>query len=85
MNSVYGIAISLPSGESISDLVIYPGKASEELVVTDVGWNYDWFYIPSKMSSTLSSLTEEEYIEFTGTHLRTITDKIIKFIDLSCV
>lgn len=82
VNSVYGIAISLPTGESISDLVIYPGKASEELVITDVGWNYDWFYIPSKMSSTLSSLTEEEYIEFTGTHLWTITDKIIEFMSV---
>lgn len=32
------------------------------------------------MSSTLSSLTSEEYIEFTGTYLWPITDKIVKFI-----
>lgn len=80
VNSVYGIAIALPNGRSESDLVVFEGTASKELIITEVGWNYDWFYIPNNMSSTLSSLTSEEYIEFTGTYLWPITDKIVKFI-----
>lgn len=81
VNSVYGIAISLPDGRSTSDLVIFNGKASKKLVVTEVGWNYDWFYIPDNLDSTLSSLSKEEYIAFTATHLWTIPDKIIKFLE----
>lgn len=81
MNSVYGIAISLPNGESASDLVVYPGKASKELVLTDHSWNYDWFYIPDGLNTTLSSLSKEEYIEYTGNHLWTITDRVVEFIE----
>ena len=80
VNSVYGIAIALPDGRSESDLVIFGGKASKELVITEVGWNYDWFYIPNNLNSTLSSLSKDEYIEFTGTYMWTITDKIIRFL-----
>lgn len=80
VNSVYGIAIALPDGRSASDLVTFTGKASKELLITEVGWNYDWFYIPNNLKSPLSSLTKEEYTEFTGTYLWPITDKIIRFI-----
>ncbi len=81
VNSVYGIAIALPDGKSESDLVTFSGKASNELIITDVGWNYDWFYIPNNHTSTLSSFSQEEYIEFTGTYLWPITDKIVEFVN----
>ncbi len=80
VNSVYGIAIALPDGRSTSDLVTFSGKASKELLITEVGWNYDWFYIPNNLESPLSSLTKKEYTEFTGTYLWPITDKITQFI-----
>jgi hypothetical protein len=81
--SSYGIAIALPNGESISDEVKFEGKASDELVITDIGWNYDWFYMPHNINKTLSSLPKDEYVEFTGTYLWPITNKIISFLNLN--
>lgn len=80
VNSVYGIAIALPDGSCTSDLVTYTGRASKELVITDVGWNYDWFFIPNNLENPLSTLSNNEYTEFTGTYLWPITDKIIQFM-----
>jgi len=81
VNSVYGIAIALPDGRHSSDLVIHPGKASKKLVISDVGWNYDWFFIPKGLNKTLSSLEYADYISFTGKYLWPITKKIFSFIN----
>lgn len=78
--SSYGIAVALPNGESISDVVKFDGTASDELVITEVGWNYDWFYIPHNLGKTLSSLTKDEYVAFTGTYLWPVTERIKKFL-----
>lgn len=80
VNSVYGIAVALPDGKSASDLVTFSGKASKSLFIGNAGWNYDWFFIPDSLDSTLSALTEEEYIKFTGTYMWPITNKIAEFI-----
>jgi len=78
--SVYGIAVVCPDGSFTTDIVRVNGTAAPELRVTKVGYYYDWFFIPPGMTTTLSELSPQEYLDYTATVLWPITPKISDFL-----
>ena len=81
---IHGIAMALPSGDSVTEEFITKGRASDEpkVSISGAGGMFDWFFIPHNLNHTVTEfLTSQEQDQYVATNLYPITPKILDFLN----